>query len=237
MISIELKAPMAWGELTKEQLLVVAETLGLLLTREERLVTLFCQLARVGLERHGKSWHLVHGKVKTEIKTEEIAEFSGRFAWIIDSQPKGVANPTAADDFIRDMTFGDWFEADTQFMLYEEDDDGERFNVILPLLKETHREMTRPEMTAYKWWWWSVQDTLAETYPNVFKHNDSGGDLVQYNPFKTLQDFHLLLNDNHPQENERIDASNVHDALSAIDNKIAEIKQKQEAYRKIVTRL
>lgn len=230
---IELKVPTSWGELTREQLLSVAEILTMKLTREEMLVTLFCRLADVKLELKGKSWILQKGKASATIKRWEIACFSERFSWILDTQPKGVANPTAADDYIRDLSFGDWFETDTQLRLYEDDSDMTHFDDILPLLKEAPRKMTLAEATAYKLWWWSVQDMLAETYPNVFERKDPDAEPAPYEPFKTLQDFHLLLNDNHPQDNERIDGSNVHDVLSAIDNKISGLKYRQELLNKV----
>ena len=225
---MELKAPASWKELSREQLVAVATTLRLMLTRDEMLVALFCLLADVKLERDGKSWTLMHGKDVAVIQEEEIADLCGRFAWILDTEPTGVTNMSQADDFIRDLTFEDWFQADTLFRLYEDDGDITHFAEILQFLKETPRKLSDGEATAYRWWWWSVQDFLSDSYPNVLEKKAAGTDPSPYEPFKTLQDFHLLLNDNHPQENDRIDKTNVHDVLSALDNKIAMLRYKQE---------
>lgn len=237
---IDLNAPSSWGELTRQQLVDVAGTLCLHLQREEMLVTLFCLLANVRLERKEKAYVLHHGDTEALISIEEIADLSSRFSWIIDTEPDRLANPTKMDDYLRDMTFGDWFEADTYFRLYEKDKDPGRFTIILPLLKEQAREMDEAESKVYLWWWNTVQKQLAAAYPNVLELKDDPDAeeeaQAQYDPFKQLQSFHLLLNDNKPQENERIDNTRLHDVLSALDNKIWKLKMQQEELEKLKNR-
>ena len=51
-----------------------------------------------------------------------------------------------------------------------------------------------------------------------------------------MQDFHLLLNDDRPQDNEKIDDARLHDVLSALDSKIEKQKREAAAYEKIKNR-
>lgn len=71
---------------------------------------------------------------------------------------------------------------------------------------------------------------LAPMYPNMFAKSGSGG---ERNPFKTLQEIHLLLNDDRPQDNEKIDDSRLHDVLSALDSKIEKLKRREAELRKL----
>lgn len=82
--------------------------------------------------------------------------------------------------------------------------------------------------TMLKVWWQSVMVQIAPLYPNVFAKSDpKDGVSSIYNPFKQLQEFHLMLNDGRPQDNEKIDNARLHDVLSAMDSKIE--RQKREA--------
>lgn len=236
---IELTAPTSWGELTRQQLVDVAGVLCLHLQREEMLVTLFCLLANVRLERKRRAYVLHHGETSAPISIEEIADLSSRFGWAIDTEPDRLPNPSQADDFLRDTSFGDWFEADTHFRLYEKDEDQTHFDIILPLLKEQPRKMDKAEAKAYLWWWRTLQQQLAEAYPNVLERKDEPDQgetpeaVAEYDPFKQLQNFHLLLNEDKPQENERIDNTRLHDVLSALDNKILKLRMQQEELEKL----
>lgn len=235
---IDLTAPASWEGLTRQQLVDVAGVLCLHLQREEMLVTLFCTLADVRLQRKGKAYTLRHGETSAPISVEEIADLSGRFGWVIDTEPDRLPNPSQADDFLRDISFGDWFEADVHFRLYEKDEDKAHFDIILPLLKEDPRRMEDAEAKAYLWWWHTVQMQLAGAYPNVMEKKDEPDPEEEspYDPFRQLQLFHLLLNDDKPQENERIDNTRLHDVLSALDNKVLKLKMQQDQLEKLKRR-
>lgn len=69
-------------------------------------------------------------------------------------------------------------------------------------------------------------------YPNVFAKSEGSGGV--YNPFKSLQEMHLLLNDDRPQDNEKIDDARLHDVLSALDSKIEKLKRREAEYNKLM---
>ncbi len=229
---MDLKAPERWEDLSLEQLRSVANALQLPLAREERLLLMMNLLTGASVAREAGRYTLHHEGQRAAVSIEELYDLAERFAWIIDTEPNGTRNPSKADDNVRDMTFGDWFEADTHFRLYAEDGDLSHFQIILPAVKEQVRTLPPDEAQTYLWWWISVSKILAGAYPNVFQQCDEN-DYAPFDPFRQLQNFHLLLNDDRPQDDRLIDETNVHNVLAALDNKIAKMKAKQEELKKI----
>lgn len=231
MNTIDLKAPTRWGELTLDQFRMVAKTMLLHLTESEMLLVLLCQLT--GIRRYADE----DNKFVTEdgqdfrLKDYEIADFCDRLRWLIDTVPDVIPNPSKRDDYLRDISFGDWFEADTQFRLYEDDHDLDHFSVILPKLGEEAHEVDETEAVMLKMWWNCVMAQIAPMYPNVFVKGEGGGEC---NPFKNLQEMHLLLNDDRPQDNEKIDEARLHDVLSALDSRIEKMKLREAEYNRLL---
>lgn len=233
-MTIELTAPTKWSELTLEQFRQVVDTMFLHLTDAERLLCLFCIMTGVkiiGTEEDGsKTWFVMADGQCFSLDAGRLAYLCKRQQWLLDPPTGIVPNPTNLDDYLRDISFGDWFETDIHFRLYEDDGDLSHFNFILPKLKETVRPLTQSEAEVYHIWWNSIMGQLAPMYPNMFAKSESGG---ERNPFKTLQEIHLLLNDDRPQDNEKIDDSRLHDVLSALDSKIEKLKRREAEYNKI----
>lgn len=221
--TINLTAPTAWNELTVPQLFMVAEVLYSTLTREERLILLFCRLTGVKLKMDGDAARMLHEGKWYKLELYELADFSERFAWLLEMEPDCLPNPTQKDEYLRDFSFGDYYETDTLFRVYASDGDLSHFDIILPKLGQDVRPLTESEAWVYQMWWAMATNNLVLMYPNVLDQKDAS---TEYNPFKTLQDIHLLLNDDRPQENERIDDANLHDVLSALDSRIEKLKQK-----------
>lgn len=235
-MNINLTAPTKWSELTADQFRMVVKTMLLHLTESERLLVLLCQLTGIriyGEPSGGKTELFVtaEGQAFT-MQDYEIEDFCNRLRWLIDTVPDDLPNPTKKDAYLRDISFGDWFEADTQFRLYEDDNDLNHFSVILPKLGEEAHEVDETEAVMLKMWWNCVMAQIAPMYPNVFaKSEGSGGG---FNPFKNLQEMHLLLNDDRPQDNEKIDDARLHDVLSALDSKIEKLKRREAEYNRLL---
>lgn len=216
-----------------EQFGAVVEILLMHLTDKERLFALLCQFAGIRLygEPTGVGTELFTRQSDGQrftMQDYEMTEFCEKLRWVLDTEPDCVPNPSKSDAYLRDMTFGDWFEADTQFRLFDDDQDLAHFDIILPKLGMEAKPIEQKLAVMLKLWWHSVMASIATLYPNVFEKADPNEAAQrEYNPFKQLQDFHLMLNDNRPQDNEMIDNARLHDVLSALDNKIE--KQKREA--------
>ena len=237
-MSVDLKAPASWKDLSKDDFLYVMEVDLMHLTREERLMVLLCHFTGIRMrgEPTGVGTELfvtAEGQVFT-LQDYEIADFCERLAWMVDSPPDVVPNPSHCDDYLRDMSFGDWFEADTQFRMFDDDQDPAHFDIILPKLGMEKKPIEQKLAVMLKLWWHSVMDSIAPLYPNVFEKADPKEAAPrEYNPFKQLQEFHLMLNDGCPQDNEKIDNARLHDVLSALDSKIERQKRKAAALKRM----
>ena len=231
-MNVNLTAPTKWGELTADQFRMVVKTMLLHLTESERLFVLFCQLT--GIRRYADEDNKFVTSDGQDFRMEDwqVADFCDRLRWLIDTVPDDLPNPTKKDAYLRDISFGDWFEADTQFRLYEDDNDLTHFATILPKLGEEAHEIDDAEAIMLKMWWNCVMGKIGPMYPNVFTKNEGGGG--ECNPFKTLQEMHLLLNDDRPQDNEKIDEARLHDVLSALDSKIEKLKRREAEYNRLL---
>lgn len=227
---IDLTVPARWGDLTLPQLRTVVEVLLMTLTDEERLVLLFFRLAGVktlGSSRTPGSRLCVTADGKRfVIKDWELAAIGGLLRWVIDTEPDELPNPTGADDYLRDMTFGDWFETDTHIRLYEQDRDLSHFDTVVPKLEGAMRQVDELDAMMIRLWWVSLSSRFASMYPDAFECKTKG-EGSSYNPFKSLQEIHLLLNDDRPQENGRIDDARLHDVLAALDSRIGKLKRRK----------
>lgn len=241
-MTVDLKAPKQWGDLTLDQFRTVVEAMLLQLTEQERLFLLLCQLS--GIRMNGEpstddtQQFVTSDGMTFTMKLSEVAEFCNSLRWILDTAPDRLPNPTKADDYLRDMSFGDWFETDTMFRLFDDDNDMKHFDVILPKLgmADMKRPIGQVDAIMMKLWWHAVMQQIAPLYPNVFEAADPNSEQSAYNPFKQLQDFHLMLNEDRPQDNEKIDDARLHDVLSALDSKIEKQKREAAAYEKMKNR-
>ena len=232
MDKIELKAPESWAELSLDDFRFVAKFMMENLSREEFLIIMFCHFTGVKIVRSdGELYKFVHDGKIFFLSNPEVADLCGRFSWLYDTAPDVVPNPSKMDAMIRDMSFIEYYKTDVQMRLYEKDRDLAHFDTILPLLNEEVRSVDADEALVYSMWWHTVETMLMRRYPNVFRQSDGGSE--DGDPFGTLQNIHLMLNDNRPQDNAQIDNANVHDVLSALNNKMEEIRFKNEQIEKM----
>jgi hypothetical protein len=230
-MNINLTAPTKWGELTADQFRMVVKVSLLHLTESERLFVLLCQLTGIRRYADEDNKFVTDDGQDFRLQDYEIVDFCERLRWLIDTVPDVIPNPSKRDDYLRDISFGDWFEADTQFRLYEDDHDLGHFDIILPKLGDEAHEIDEAEAIVLKLWWNYVMGIIGPMYPNVFAKSEGGGG--GFNPFKNLQEMHLLLNDDRPQDNEKIDDARLHDVLSALDSKIEKLKRRDAELKKL----
>ena len=230
MKTLNLTAPTCWEDLTIRDLSFVVWLRAACLSREERLVAAFCHFT------HTKIRSVEDGVIKLKIKKqpfkeagrlsiEELNSFLPQFTFILDATPENIPNPTRINTHLMDTTFIQYFTADSLFLRYSLQG-GRRYVRRAVSALGWHPlwlSNTRCQMVVL--WWNSVQRYMKEIYPNVY--DDSGAGEI-CSPFKTHQDIMLLLNDNHPQINASIDASNVHAVLGALNQKISEIKRNEK---------
>ena len=251
---IDLHTPTCWKELTTEQLCYVVE-MGLKgLRREEYLLVLFCKFANVkimigdgpsagsGTAPSAGSGPVKgcakfkHGDTVFSLEDWQVSDFCGRLAFVVEEpMPIDVQWPFKWDRHLLDTTFGCWFHADAMMLGFALEGDIERLKGAMKDLGDPHDDLKpdSPDFVLMLRWYDLFKDWLQERYPLVFRKADSSTSSESVgSPIETRQNIMLMLNDGHPQDNEAIENSNMHDVLAALQHKIEEAKRIEEQMRK-----
>lgn len=243
-MTIDLHTPTCWKELTTEQLCYVVE-MGLKgLRREEYLLVLFCHFAgmkMIATKVQSDEKTVVRTKFKCgdtvfELEDWQVSDFCGRLAFVVDEEmPIDVQWPFKWERHLLDTTFGSWFHADAMMLGFALEGDIERLKGAMKDLGDPHDDLKpdSPDFVLMLRWYDLFKGWLQERYPLVFQKADSStGSESVGSPIETRQNIMLMLNDGHPQDNEAIENSNMHDVLAALQHKIEEAKRIEEQMRK-----
>lgn len=234
METIELTVPTSWNELTKRQLLTVASFIDMTLTREEVLFVLTCMFSGIKfIKDEGHIYEFVEVETNRHfaLKDWQMKWFCDKMKWVLDTSPVDIVSPLGIDGHLNDVSFDDYFEADALFFKHRITGDTDAYWRAVELLgyKAWPKMVSRGMRLAVDIWWTGVQGYMKQLYPNVFSGD---GDAEEYNPREAYQNIMLMLNDDRPQENEKIGKTNVHAVLAALDSKIQKAKQMEEQMRK-----
>lgn len=220
---IDLKIPTSWKEVTREQLGIIASLMTEQLNREETLFVLFCRFT--GLKHEGRGVFVTSKGQRIRMEAWQLSEFCGRLAYIIDEKPCDIVNPTHVNSYLDDITFGDYFHADSLLYGYRLQGDYDMVRKALSDLGDHRRGVSKQFANEVLIWWTGVQQWLKGQYPDVFATKD--GDADGYDPLTARQNIMLMLNNDSPQDNERIEYAKMHDVLAALQHKIEYAKMLQ----------
>ncbi len=238
-MTIDLHTPTCWKELTTEQLREVVELALMGLHREEYLLVLFCKFANVVMlvgsstdpEAVKNRFRDSEGQ-EFELEDWQVAEFCGRLAFVLDEQmPMEVAWPWKWDRHLLATSFGDWFHADAQMLGFALDGNPERLKGAMKDLGDPPETLEPSDITLLLRWYECFKDYLQQTYPLVFQKAEPGANSPT-SPIEARQNIMLMLNEGHPQDNEAIEKTNVHDVLAALQHKIEYAKQIEQQMSK-----
>lgn len=245
-IRIDLKAPTNWQEVTTEQLRFIVDLVNKGLSREEYLLVLLCEFTGIKMVSGTSKQNATStgsGTVKATFKTAEgqsftledwqVSDFCERLSFVFDeTMPIETAWPFKWDRYLMDTTFGDWFHADAQMLGLTLDGDFERLKGAMKDLGDPHEDLQPldADVVLMLKWYDCFKDWLQERYPLVFQKVEPGMDPTT--PLESRKNIMLMLNDGHPNINEAIEMSNVHDVLAAIQHRIEYAKQMEEQIRK-----
>lgn len=227
---IKLQVPATWSDVTLEQLRIIAETTDLMLTREEMLTTLFCRFSGLRIAHEKNNVTFLKGKERFKLKPWQLSYFAKRLAFVLDEMPNDIVNPTPVNGHLFDITFGNYFHADALMYGYRLEGKPDMVRKALGDLGDHRRGVSKQFANEVMLWWTGVQQWLKSQYPAVFE--DGGASTEAYDPLKARQNIMLMLNNNSPQDNERIEQSKMHDVLSALQSKIEYAKQLEEQMKK-----
>lgn len=238
-MTIDLHTPTCWKELTTEQLREVVELALMGLHREEYLLVLFCKFANVVMlvgsstdpEAVKNRFRDSEGQ-EFELEDWQVAEFCGRLSFVLDEQmPMEVAWPWKWDRHLLATSFGDWFHADAQMLGFALDGNPERLKGAMKDLGDPPETLEPSDITLLLRWYECFKDYLQQTYPLVFQKAEPGANSPT-TPIEARQNIMLMLNEGHPQDNEAIEKTNVHDVLAALQHKIEYAKQIEQQMSK-----
>ena len=238
-MTIDLHTPTCWKELTTEQLREVVELALMGLHREEYLLVLFCKFANVVMlvgsstdpEAVKNRFRDSEGQ-EFELEDWQVAEFCGRLSFVLDEQmPMEVAWPWKWNRYLLATSFGDWFHADAQMLGFALDGNPERLKDAMKDLGDPPETLEPSDITLLLRWYECFKDYLQQTYPLVFQKAEPGANSPT-TPIEARQNIMLMLNEGHPQDNEAIEKTNVHDVLAALQHKIEYAKQIEQQMSK-----
>ena len=222
-LHIDLKAPTSWQEVTKEHLAIIASLINEQLSREEMLFVLFCRFT--GILHEGQGVFVTSDKHRIRIETWQLDDFCNRLAFVLDEMPCDIVNPTRVNSYLDDITFGNYFHADSLIYGYRLQGNTDMVRKALDDLGDHRRGVSKQFANEVMIWWTGVQQWLKSQYPLVLEN--SGSSTEAYDPLKARQNIMLMLNNDMPQDNEHIEESKMHDVFAALQSKIEYAKMLQ----------
>ncbi|MBQ4206299.1 MAG: hypothetical protein II662_06545, partial [Bacteroidales bacterium] len=127
-------------------------------------------------------------------------------------------------------TFGDYFHADALMIGFSTNGDINLIRLAMVDLGVKRKKISDVDAVMMQLWWRGFKQWLFNEYPFVFAGSKDGGD--SYSPLKARQNIMLILNEGHPQDNDAIEKSNMHDVLAALQHQIEIAKKEEEIMRK-----
>ena len=239
-MKIDLHTPTCWKEVTAEQMRFVVEVGLQAMRREEYLLVLFCRFADIKMvasTADEDDRKVVHTRFKDceghdfDLDASQVADFCERLAFVYDRIPLDANWPFKWNAFLLGTTFEQWFHADAMVLRFGMDGDPERLKCAMKDLGDPRDTLEPCDITLFLAWYDTFGEWLHEKYPLVFRKAEPGEETTG-NPVDSRQNIMLMLNDGKPQDNERIEKSNVHDVLAALQHKIEEAKRIEAQLKK-----
>lgn len=227
---VDIVYPISWETMSQEDFRNVCTILGQPHGRKESLFLCLCALAHIRPDNPVKynpkairdNVVFIIGGQPYVISPKVIQEACSQLEYIYDKVGLAPSPIPRVDRKLYGISFEQYYEADAYMLRYQ----AEKNEVWL---KEAAKTLTNGYIRKLLPWqkkglviWWNgVKQYLKDKYPCIFQEGDGGSSFSD----KTLEDIlHELLscmNDNKPQENEKILKSDVHAVLFSL-NKIYE---------------
>lgn len=226
-MNINLSYPTSWEEVTREQLAIIAVEMLKKRTKEELLLEIFRKinnmtiLLRPGIDEDTPvaEFYFKRKGQKFTLPAQTIAQACNEMSFILDSVGLPESPILSVSRKLYDTSFKQYYFADAYFGRYIQT--GEKSYMIAfyeSLCGVKRKDLTEAEILELKIWWSGVKKVFQEMYPQVLKETDDEDFGPSKNPAEVLQDILLTLNENHPEKNPQILASDVHAVMKALNN-------------------
>lgn len=234
-VKIDLQFPTCWESMSHADFKDVCIILCTPRSREETLFLCLCRLAGLTPDNPGKydsrkmAGRLAfrHDGKSYIISSSSIQAACRQLSFILD----GIGLPPSPFPQINRKLYGISFEkyyyADSLMLrAAAENNEGYYKEVVKSLSNGQKRKLLPWERKALVIWWNGLKHHMMQTYPHVLESGESISDRTQA---ELLQDLLSCMNDNRPQENEKILKTDVHSVLYSLNNIYRNAKQKQSS--------
>lgn len=198
--------------------------------RDETLFLALCMLAHIRPDNvarykrvpRGLAPYIINGKPYF-IKTSVIAEACGQLSFILDDIGLPPAPLKDVDRKLFGVSFEDFYEADSLIARARtEGNDVYLKEAVKTLTGGRKRKLLPWEKKAVVIWWTGAKMFLKSRYPHVF---EDGGSVTDRTQHEILMDLLSCMNDNRPQQNDRILKTDCHSVLYSLNQIYANAKQ------------
>lgn len=224
-MEIKLTYPECWEDVTREQLLVISALMLKKRTREELLMDLFFRLTGIRVvkwksgideDTDDARYFFKKGKQGFSLSIETVAKACEDLSFLIDKIGLPESPLLSINTKLHGTTFKQYYFADAYFGRYLEKKEEYYFCMMYNALTGLKiKKPAKSEIFAVTIWWTGLKEYFKMKYPNVLKEGDGSGD--SGTPADTLQEILAALNNNKPQENNRILESEVNSVLLALE--------------------
>lgn len=225
---VDITYPVSWESMSYSEFESVCSVLdGEPRNEPETLFLCLCALARIrpaavkyDTSAIGDRLVMAIGDRLYVVSPEVIQAACHQLSYIIHDVGLSPSPLLHVDRKLYGVTFGQFYEADSLILRYNATKK-DRY------LDDAARVLTGKKAFVLSGWkrrglviWWSgVKKYLMNKYPHVFQSSDEGGGAVggEKTPADILQELLSAMNGNHPQENDRILATELHSVLFSLD--------------------
>lgn len=223
--TLSLTVPEGWEKLSPAQLRVICRWAFRGLDRRTAQMKMFLQMNGLALCRRSersrgwqKEYRVRRGGHRYWLPSSVLRDGAAAFDFVFDSTGTLPFCPLPkVPHTLFGVSFETYYSADAQIFRYQKEGRKACMARAVQLLTGRRRRLGAVRRAEVAVWWHGVQLYLKRKYPHVF---DGEGDGGASNPAETLLDILESLNNQSPQENERILRSDTHYVLSSLENRI-----------------
>lgn len=227
---VNLDYPLQWETMTYTQFRDVCFILSQPgISRDKALFLCLCKLTGIrpaDMNKYdprkvkGKMAFIIQGKEHL-VKASDIAAACTELNYIYDSIGLPPEPFPKVERMLYNLNFQQFFTADSMMLRAAADkENANRWikEAVKTITNGAKRKLTEQDRVAVTIWWNGVKQMLKGKYPYVFQEND-GTITIGKTQAEILQDLLSCMNENRPQENEKILKTPAHDVLFTL-NKI-----------------
>lgn len=221
---IDIEYPISWETMSQEDFQNVCRILSKPHGRKETLFLCLCALAHIRPDSPIKYdpkkikdnvVFLIQGKSYV-ISPKVIQEACSQLEFILDTVGLAPSPLPRMDRKLYGISFKQYYQADAYMLRYAAEQSNEKWlkEAVKALTGGRIRKLTDWQKKGMVIWWNGVKKYLMAKYPYLLQE---GGEITDKTPADILQELLSTMNDNKPQENDKILESDVHSVLFTLN--------------------